>query len=134
MSQGITSLLGKYVGGSRGQQRHGDAASGEPVDDFIDGAVAAARDHHAAALLDGQPRNVRCRAGARGGGEFRRDARVPQKARSPLDFGKAAMPLAPAREVIDQQRVVDIFEHSIVPGIPGKRALYNTGESGPLVL
>ena len=59
---------------SRREQRHGNLASGEPVDHFVDGAVAAADDRHAAALLDGKPRDVPWRIAAGGGRKFGGDS------------------------------------------------------------
>ena len=58
--------------------------------------------------------------------EFRGDARIIQNARGLFHIGKAAMPSAPARRVVDQKRVFDFVWHRTVPKITRKRALYNT--------
>jgi hypothetical protein len=53
------------------------------------------------------------------------DARIFQNARCVFDLGEPALASAAARRVINQQRVFDLMRHRFVPGLRGKRALYN---------
>ena len=88
-------FFGQNVGRSGGQQRHRHLAAGKPVHHFVDRAVAAAGDHHAAALLDGLSRDLR---GAEPGRWWARvSVAMPASFRMPrglLDLVEAAM--APA--------------------------------------
>ena len=113
-------LFGEDVCSARRQQRHGNLAAREPVDDLVDRAVAAAGDHHAAALVNRLSRDLACGAGSSSGRELRGDACILQNARRVLDFREAALAFAPAGGVVDQQRVFDFVRHRLVPWDSGQ--------------
>src|SRR4029077_6774860 len=93
------------------EQRHGDLASSKAVDDFIDGAIATACDHHSPVLLDSLLRAYYSGFAANGRRELGRNSRVLQQADCLLDLCKAAMTPTPTGWVIDQKRVFDSVGH-----------------------
>ncbi len=95
MSQGMPSSLARMLAVPAGSSAIGTWLPGQPVDHFVDGAVAAAGDHHAAPLLHGLPRDRLGGARPGRGSQLRGDARILQqaarRARSPRNGDAAAL-------------------------------------------
>ena len=112
-------LLRQNVGGAAGQKRQRHAVpvhvSGQAVDDFVERAIAAARNHQLAALARGLLRDFR---GVAGGGGFRKlgfDAAVGKNAPRLLDQAASHVSATSGIRVVNQQRVVELSFHDL-PG------------------
>src|SRR5580693_4996234 len=106
---GQVQFLGENVGGASGQKRKGNAMAvflgGEAVDDFIEGAVAAAGDDQAAAFVCGIAGDFSGVAGAGGFGEVGFDAATGENAARFIEQAAAAGAAVAGVGVVDQKSV-----------------------------
>ena len=103
---GNAEFFSQNVRGSSWQQCHGDLASRETVDHFVDRSVAPADNHHAAPLLDGL-RAIFVAEARAVVGAVRSRSRILQNPHSLFHLGEAAMAFLPAGGVVNQKRVLD---------------------------
>lgn len=109
---GEAQLLGQDVGGAGGQEGQGYLASGQTVNDFVQGAVATAGDYQLAAVLNCFSREI---GGASGGfartvgkNKLSLDAIAREDGAGALDLLQAGGFAAARSGIEDQERVLDL--------------------------
>lgn len=104
-------LFGENVRGSGGKNGEGRFGAGDSVDDFVDGAVAAANDNHFAAAVNGIAGEFSGGASTGGGKEMGINSRGAKDFRSFFEGMQAARTAPAARGVVDDDGVADLFRN-----------------------
>src|SRR6266481_1312710 len=108
-------FLGENVGGAAGKKGEWDAVtvliSGEAVDDFVEGTIAAAGDYQAAAFKGGALGNFRGVAGAGGFREFGIDTASGKNMASRIERAAAAFASPAGVGIVNQQSVSKTCSH-----------------------
>ncbi len=94
---------------SRGQHCQRCVGARNPVDHLIDGSIAAANNHHLAAVLHRITRQFRRGTGASGWQRMRVDSRSLQDPRRFLNRVQPPRTLAPTRRIVNNHRVVNLL-------------------------
>ena len=87
--------------------------TGETVDHFVDGAVAAAGDDELAAVVSGAARDFGRFAGAGGFREIRLNAASAEDSARFFELGAASRATSTRVWIVNQQRVLQILHRSL---------------------
>jgi hypothetical protein len=108
---GKAQLLGEYIRGPGGQESQRHRASGKPVYDLVEGAIAAADDYQLPLLANRSPSHLRRRSRTIGGRQFRFNAVVLEHLAYSIERPGSKSTSATGHRIEDQQRITNLNGH-----------------------